>query len=74
MSLLGGTDGFGKREYQLPPEVLSVLFASTRFNRWYSLATISGGVFEESRAASTVAVKRIEVLQPRRSALFPNLD
>jgi hypothetical protein len=74
MSLLGGTDGSGKREYRSRPEVLSVLFASTRFSRWYSLATISGDVFEESPAAATVTVKRTEVLQPRTSDLFPNLN
>jgi hypothetical protein len=71
---MGGTDAAGKREYRLRPEVLSVLSASTRFSRWYSRATISRDVFEESPAASTATVKRMEVLGPRRSALVPNLD
>jgi hypothetical protein len=53
MSLLGGTDGSGKRENRLRKEVLCVPFAS---NRWYSVATISGNIFEESQAASTVTV------------------
>jgi hypothetical protein len=74
LSLLGGTDGSSKREYRSRPEVVSVLFASTGFSRWYSLATISGDVFEQSPAAANVAVKRAEVLQPRRSDLFPNFN
>jgi hypothetical protein len=58
MSLLGGTDGSGKRGVPLRTAVRSVLFVSTRFDKWSPLTTIPGDIFEASLASSAMTGQR----------------